>query len=771
MIIEKDETLKVEQTSNFKRRKYSIASTREAFMILSKGIYSDPITAVIRELSTNAVDGHVIRGNTDKPFDVYLPTALDPVFRIRDYGCSLTPDQIENIYTTYFESNKRDTNDLNGSLGLGSKSPFAVVSSFLVTTYLDGKKTIYNAFVSEDGCPDFAEMAQTDTDEDQGVEVKFTVSSNDIYNFESRAYQVYKFFDLPPNVWKGSEQLTIKKPEYASTYASFGVINDYYEHSRAIQANVAYTLDLAPLEGKISDEKLGILRNSNTKYHFFFDNGSVNFTASRESLEYTPKTIAAIDKKLDEMLQLVQKEFDTLRSKAETLPEACFIINNMLAGHAQGSTSSVNYYALKVLANLKMQQDNYIKWKKVRVTKEMCQKGININYEHKLTNDEVVNVLGQYTVKPGTTVGVTVLDGSGDKNKSLLQYTSTLIPLRSIHNRFIQETKYTIPTNTVTLIYNDAKLAQYKISDYVKNNSLGRTILVFHVSQLDLLETIQKECYIPTYIKTSEIEVTEVERVALVQTIRSINPYNGRVTDIEAKNVDKLRYYIVARKSPFTFDVFNNENILSFTDTQQLLNDLHGMKIIPSDSIAILPASNVDKILSLYPNLKPFGDVFSNYSDLPESLRTKLMIHNSKGIFAGFTNIIEATTRNINTINMFVDNALDNNQAKKYLQLLTTMYGSIKNIFEFAKNNRYTLSINDELADELNRRFKNDIKFNTHSKDISTFIKQYEETCSIMPAITVQYGDKIPKDAINRYINADWDNHIQNKEINNEHMG
>ena len=53
-------------------------------------VYSHKERAIIRELSCNAHDSHVMAGTTHIPFEVHLPTQLEPYFSIRDYGTGLT---------------------------------------------------------------------------------------------------------------------------------------------------------------------------------------------------------------------------------------------------------------------------------------------------------------------------------------------------------------------------------------------------------------------------------------------------------------------------------------------------------------------------------------------------------------------------------------------------------------------------------------------------------------------------------------------------------
>ena len=124
---------------------FRIRNSAKAFSILSSGLYANKIRAIIRELSCNAVDSHTAAGKADVPFDVHLPNQLEPYFAIRDYGTGLNHDQVTNIYTTYFESTKTNSNAFIGALGLGSKSPFSYTDNFTVTAIRDGIKGIYSA--------------------------------------------------------------------------------------------------------------------------------------------------------------------------------------------------------------------------------------------------------------------------------------------------------------------------------------------------------------------------------------------------------------------------------------------------------------------------------------------------------------------------------------------------------------------------------------------------------------------------------------------------
>jgi hypothetical protein len=275
---------------------FRIRNSAKAFNILSSGLYANKIRAIIRELSCNAVDSHVAAGKQDTPFDVHLPNALEPFFSIRDYGTGLSHEQVTNIYTTYFESTKTDSNAFIGALGLGSKSPFSYTDNFTVTAIKDDRKGIYTAFINEQGVPSIALMMEEQTTDPAGVEVRFAVEQRyDFDKFRQEARQVYEYFKLRP-VISGNADFGFKNPEYKEKDIIPGVHHggDGY-NSYAIMGNIKY-----PIEVPNADKSLGGLHGLlSCGLVMEFAIGELDFQASREGLSYIPETIEAIKNKLE----------------------------------------------------------------------------------------------------------------------------------------------------------------------------------------------------------------------------------------------------------------------------------------------------------------------------------------------------------------------------------------------------------------------------------------------------------------------------------------
>jgi hypothetical protein len=282
---------------------FRIRNSAKAFSILSSGLYANKIRAIIRELSCNAVDSHTAAGRAGTPFDVHLPTMLEPWFSVRDYGTGLDHDQVTNIYTTYFESTKTASNEFIGALGLGSKSPFSYTDNFTVTAIRAGRKGIYTAFINDAGVPSIALMSeQTQTNEPDGVEVRFAVSETQDFNrFRVEARRVYQWFANRPVI--SGVDLEINDLEYLHRDIVPGVhqLKDSHQvsyHSVAVMGNIAYPIEIPNSDHSLGGDLLDMLKN---RLEIHFDIGQLDFQASREGLSYIPQTVAAIKDKLESL--------------------------------------------------------------------------------------------------------------------------------------------------------------------------------------------------------------------------------------------------------------------------------------------------------------------------------------------------------------------------------------------------------------------------------------------------------------------------------------
>lgn len=224
---------------------FTIKPNGKAFRALIDGLYSNKVRSVIRELCSNAVDSHIEAGRADVPFLVTIPTSLDPTFRVRDYGVSLTHDQVMNLYTTLFESSKETTNTQTGMLGLGSKSPFAYTDSFSVVAYLNGEKRVYLAYLETDGVPSITHVTTQPSPEPDGIEVSFPAKRENVRDFQKEMQFVAMGYDTPPTV-EGMD-LKIPKPRMKgngwAVYPRDAFGSDFSAHHFIRQGSAVYPTD------------------------------------------------------------------------------------------------------------------------------------------------------------------------------------------------------------------------------------------------------------------------------------------------------------------------------------------------------------------------------------------------------------------------------------------------------------------------------------------------------------------------------------------------
>lgn len=286
------------------------------YQILSSGIYSDPIRAVIRELGCNAYDAHVDVGRADLPFDVHLPTTMEPYFAVRDYGTGLSEEGVTRLYTRYGESTKSKSDLYVGALGLGSKSPFACTQNFTVISRHQGMKHVYTAYIGDTGVPSLAAMSSEPSDEPSGLEVKFSVNKTAEYStYVSKAGVVFEWFATKPNV---NVELRYAPHVYRTlVFEDAGLmVGERGRGSRVVMGGVAYPVTKEDLDrancirvGIGPDEYDTLIDLLDMAVTIKAPIGSIDFAVSREQPRFTAKTINYIFSRLQDIFKLLYPKF------------------------------------------------------------------------------------------------------------------------------------------------------------------------------------------------------------------------------------------------------------------------------------------------------------------------------------------------------------------------------------------------------------------------------------------------------------------------------
>lgn len=281
--------------------------------LLSSKVYTDKISAVIREITCNAVDSNIAAGSTN-PVVVTFPTLYDQTFVVQDFGLGLSKEDVFELYMTYGASTKQSSNDFTGFMGIGSKAPFCYVDAFTVVSNFEGTQSIYSIF-KNNGIPEVALMATSETDSCNGFTVKIPVSSSDTYAFQSRGGSILKYFReglVDTNIDLEKEKKVIEGDGYF-----FAEGDSYFSRSTvAIMGNVKYD---------VSSSEYGqhlIKDTGNLILHLEFENGELSPSASRESLSNDAQTKAAIIKKLEGVKEVLSADVEKVVSGKSNAREA-----------------------------------------------------------------------------------------------------------------------------------------------------------------------------------------------------------------------------------------------------------------------------------------------------------------------------------------------------------------------------------------------------------------------------------------------------------------
>lgn len=331
---------------------YKIKANAHAFRMLSSGLYTDKVMAVLREIGCNAADAHVAEGTKMLPFDVKLPNLLDTQFYIRDYGPGLSHEDVMGLYMTYFESTKQLSNEFTGAFGLGSKSPFSYTDSFTVVSCHDGKQRTYSSHIGPNGIPNCVQMDERDISPNwkHGLQVGFPVEPKDFSEFNKKAQRAYCMFTPQPNILGAplaSVKLLRDRPQWMM------VKDDRLLQDNALRTgdlsmgvrmgNVVYPLNLSALKAT----ELGFM--SNRRYYgqapectliLKADIGTLQVAGNREALQYDPLTISALEvlltNALKDMVSMIETEWELKRGG--TWKERCSFVST-----AEDLTNTVKF--------------------------------------------------------------------------------------------------------------------------------------------------------------------------------------------------------------------------------------------------------------------------------------------------------------------------------------------------------------------------------------------------------------------------------------------
>jgi hypothetical protein len=571
---------------------YSIKASAKAFKILSDGLYSDKIAAPIRELSTNAYDAHVAKGNIHTPFDVHLPSVAEPWFSIRDYGIGMSKQELETTYTTYFDSNKTHSNDFVGCMGLGSKTPFTLSDAFTVTSVKDGKKTTVINYLDAD-VPNFSIISEENTDEASGTEIKFTPTEANTYDkLRESAQRILGYFDVTPNLTIGSTKEEVKVPTKRLEGKDWYYVDSQltYSDSIILMGNVAYPFNFSDVSDDF-EKKHGW---SNTyEYRRLVSNlvfrvpiGNLDVTASREEIGWTSEgreyMVNFVERVYNEIKDIMNEQLND----CENFWDARILFNSMV-GYNEEYYSDIDRNGSGSIGHFKWTEK--LSWNGIDVSERYGDVSKNPNLEKM---DYRLFWLG--SPKRNRYHGADKVNRRSDVNG--------IIPFDADVEFFQND----LPTGSVS-----------RINHYVRENK-NKVVLVFD-EFTDKERNYLKLIGYPNKVSvTSELEKPPTNRSSSTTTKDSVIAYekindygwnsagNWSSEEEIALNTKDTIYYVPIRNWKIYFHDSEYSNTCKLNT---LLN-----KVIEQDDVKIYGIKYAQtKKLTKYDNFKNVFDVISDY--------------------------------------------------------------------------------------------------------------------------------------------------------------
>jgi hypothetical protein len=328
---------------------FNIAVNAKMFRVLSDTMYQDKIGSIVREISCNAKDAHTEAGTPKLPFVIHIPNAFEPWFSVKDFGTGMSDTDVRELYTTYGESTRDQTNEVTGGFGLGSKTPFAYTDQFTIISIFDGMQRTYVAVINDEGLPVLNLQDERESSEHVGLEIHMAVENNDFDAFRTAITKQLRFFRVKPtleNNMNGTEFTDMSDEDciefqnddlimYKSGYSN--PIKDLY----VVQGEVGYPVDIDLLEG-ITDEVKEFATAIDKKGAWFeVPIGIISVTANREGISYEPDTITSIISELHRISTSICKiAIDEINAE-KLVWEKCVIFNAQITVIQNAIVSSV----------------------------------------------------------------------------------------------------------------------------------------------------------------------------------------------------------------------------------------------------------------------------------------------------------------------------------------------------------------------------------------------------------------------------------------------
>jgi hypothetical protein len=273
---------------------FGIADQSIIIDFLRNKIYSNKLKTPIQEIISNARDASRSAESNNR-IDITIPSVDNNyLLKIRDFGSSITPESMKNVFVLYGESTKRGTNSQLGGFGVGAKSPFSYTNSFNVTTFINGTKRQYLALIDDSNKGRLDLTYEGETDEPDGTEISYVINQYDVNSAVNAVSDTTMF-------WSDEEYPTFTGP--ASALAQLKREREHF-NIRFMGRNFNNIANTRVGHAVVVVDGIPYPHPSSSRFKtIFVPAGLLTFPITRESIENTPKNLKVLEEIEKEYIQ------------------------------------------------------------------------------------------------------------------------------------------------------------------------------------------------------------------------------------------------------------------------------------------------------------------------------------------------------------------------------------------------------------------------------------------------------------------------------------
>lgn len=678
-------------------------------------MYKNKKLIPVQEILSNALDIHK-RTNQSRPIEVHLPTLTECFLSIKDFGTGLNPNPEEmSKFGDLGISDKNNSDDEAGGYGLGSKSPLAYVDSYLAISSYNGKKYTFSIEVDKSSWDFSINLRDVcDTDEQNGLEIVFSIDPNDIIEINKYYYRTVSFWDIKPlitnindidqSLYKDFLDLDTKKIQINDNL--FFIHNQYVPRQLGDitynQANVFFIISGIPYKcppSLITDK----MKKFSNNYSIFLkiSTKTVKPATDRENISLTDYNKENIVSHFNTIYQTMVDYFKN--SKEENNNNLTFTLDSAFNLYAKKSNLFPNTEELKNFS-----EDFIIPFKDKKINVNFSYNSISINNQ-KITLESLSLETKRYSSN-------LYLKNKGFYSSLHYHVDSLTSPSFNIDNFQEKISKNIFFKKDYTI----SKAKEKRIIEHYLRNSKSKNFKIFHFKSI--------KQYSKELIDLSEETIKELELICDFLNLQDLNSLPSPKIEKVAKVETGLEYYKIS-KHPFNSYKMNFNIEKNFLDLEAKEKNIFYLHTIKKGTKFFIGNSKLFNTHELIINLFNFCTknnitlIGLTQKQIDNFKKQKVKINCIDSVFENIDDYPHFFNENIFNINYLIDKTYFSdcfipNELQVFNKKAFPLIKKIKNnsLKDCIKKFNFLITLKDSVVNELN--LGNDL-----NQKIATYLK------------------------------------------------